>query len=297
MKPDIVQFHDPELVFLGYLMSFALRGTHFIYDVHEDNYTALRNRGNPKKFALIKHIIAGVVRWFELRLHKRVSLVIAEKYYGGIFPEAIEVLNYPILTSNNDSIPPASSEYHELIYTGNVTIERGLDIYKQLVQANKRVRVHLVGRISSSVARQIHQELGDDQKRLVIPFVDEFVDPQVLQAYYQSQVWTAGLAIFPPNEHYFEKELTKLFEYMMNSIPVVCSNFPVWENIVLRHAAGLSVSPENISDISNTIDKLGQDGARVIELGDNGFKALTENYLWADQQANLTNLYERILKD
>lgn len=294
LKPDIVQFHDPELILSGLLLSYFMKNTEFVYDIHEDNYTALRNRGKANKFVLLKRLLARVVRCVEVRLHDRITTVIAEKYYRRIFPRAIEVLNYPVYTHVTKPNQKRHSEYHELIYTGNITQERGLEIYKQLVSTNKKVRVHLVGRIPHSVAQELKGQLGADAERLVIPYVDEFVDPEVLRDYYHSRSWTAGLAVFPRNEHYFEKELTKLFEYMMHAIPVVCSNFPAWENIILHHNAGLSVAPENIAEISATIDRLGQNEDLVKKLGENGYKALVDNYQWVDQERRLIKLYERI---
>ena len=46
------------------------------------------------------------------------------------------------------------------------------------------------------------------------------------------ETWTAGIAIFPFTEHYYEKELTKFFEYMVAGLPVVLSHFPTWRALV-----------------------------------------------------------------
>jgi len=289
LKPDIVQFHDPELVVSALIMSYLMRRTQFIYDVHEDNYTALRDRGNPQKFPTLKYLLAITVRYFELRLHSQVPLVIAERYYRRVFPKAIDVLNYPTLIEHPVKRMKGVSEYYELIYTGNITPERGLEIYKRLVQINPKIRIHLVGRISSKGAAHLKNELDTEAHRLVIPYQDEFVDPILLHEYYSSQSWTAGLAVFPMSGHYYEKE------YMMNSIPVICSNFPTWENIILKHNAGLSVDPDNIEAVSATINRLGTDSEMVTKLGVNGYQALLANYQWMDQEEALLRLYEEIL--
>ena len=57
--------------------------------------------------------------------------------------------------------------------------------------------------------------------------------------------WTAGLALFPDTPHYREKELTKFFEYMAAGLPIICSDFPVWRELVERHRLGLCVDPED----------------------------------------------------
>jgi len=293
MRPDIVHFHDPELLIVGLLISY-LTGISVIYDVHEDNYTALVNRETYKGRFLIK-FAAKIIRNLELIAHKRFHLIIAEKYYIRIFPRAVKVLNYPFPNFPGRKVKKIDSSYAELIYTGNITIERGLEIYCDLVKANSNVRVHLVGKISKEEAKRISSELGEDANRMVIPYTNQFVDPQLIQQYYANYSWTAGLAVFPHNPHYHEKELTKIFEYMSNSIPVICSNFPVWENIVITHEAGVSINPNDISGLSDIINSLYEKPSSISLLGDNGLNAVRKYYTWEEQGNNLLNLYDRLL--
>ena len=61
--------------------------------------------------------------------------------------------------------------------------------------------------------------------------------------------WLAGLAIFPPNPHYYEKELTKFFEYMGAGLPIVCSDFPAWRTLMAETGAGICVDPQDPESI------------------------------------------------
>ncbi len=296
LRPTVVQFHDPELLPSGILLHYLLKKTCLIYDVHEDNFTGLIERGNPRKNRMVKLVLASLVRRAELFASRRLPLIIAEKYYKRYFPNSTEVLNYPIVDKVYENPVAGKTEFLELIYTGNVSIERGLNIYSELVRLNSNVRVHLVGRISSELSKDLHQNLGSEAHRLIIPYTDEFVDPTLLQEYYHQYYWTAGLAIFPKSPHYFEKELTKLFEYMMNSIPVVCSNFPTWENIVIKHQAGVSVDPEDFDNISGVINRLGANDELVNEYGANGSEAVQDYYNWYGQEENLVKLYNKVIQ-
>ncbi|MBT3229437.1 MAG: glycosyltransferase family 4 protein [Candidatus Marinimicrobia bacterium] len=296
IRPSIVQFHDPELLLSGLVLHYLLKPTHLIYDVHEDNYTGLMERGNPQNYTRVKLALAHIVRKVERVAYNRMHLVIAEKYYGKYFPKATAILNYPIIEKIFENDHTKKTEYSELIYTGNISIERGLSIYCKLVEKNKNIRVHLVGRISGNLSIKLHEQLGAEAHRLIIPFRDEFVDPIVLQKYYQRFYWTAGLAIFPESPHYYEKELTKLFEYMMNSIPVICSNYPTWENIVVNHCAGLSVDPNNVDMISQEINRLGANEALINQYGVNGSRAVQENYNWSGQEEALMKLYDKVIR-
>ena len=60
IRPSIVQFHDPELLLSGLVLHYLLKPTHLIYDVHEDNYTGLMERGNPQNYTRVKLALAHI---------------------------------------------------------------------------------------------------------------------------------------------------------------------------------------------------------------------------------------------
>src|SRR5690625_6021755 len=58
-----------------------------------------------------------------------------------------------------------------------------------------------------------------------------------------SHNWLAGIALFPPTEHYMKKELTKFFEYMNAGLPIICSHFPQWKTFIDKYNCGIAVDP------------------------------------------------------
>ncbi|MBK8042480.1 MAG: glycosyltransferase [Haliscomenobacter sp.] len=52
-----------------------------------------------------------------------------------------------------------------------------------------------------------------------------------------------GLVILHPKKNYLEALPTKLFEYMLCGIPVIASNFKLWETLVEESGAGFCVDP------------------------------------------------------
>jgi hypothetical protein len=115
LNPDIIQFHDPELIPRGLKIQDSFSG-HIIYDVHEDNTTAIAHREYLNNF--IRPLLIKLVSHYEKKASNYLKTIIAEKYYSRRFPNAQPILNYPKLDwmteKQNDKI------YNGLIYTGNV---------------------------------------------------------------------------------------------------------------------------------------------------------------------------------
>ncbi len=242
-------------------------------------------------------------------------MVLAEKYYDKRFPKGIHVLNYPIIEvdRSNDSTfgkkgalsqsgydrpLPGGSEpgNSHLLYTGTITEDRGALLHAEMLNYIKDVDIYMVGFCRKSLAQQVWEIAGKEQSRLHLEGEGEFVHPARVQYYYQKGKWLAGLAIFPPTSHYMNKELTKFFEYMLAGVPVICSDFPVWRELVEDTNAGLVVDPFDRNAITDAVEYLKTHPGEARKMGENGKRAVLERYNWNIEGKKLLGLYEQILK-
>jgi glycosyltransferase involved in cell wall biosynthesis len=106
----------------------------------------------------------------------------------------------------------------------------------------------------------------------------------------------AGLALFPDTEHYRRKLLTKIFEYMMAGIPVLCSNFPAWSALIQRIGCGIAVDPGNKSDVMKAIEYLRGNPQEARIMGQKGRQAVLSHYNWDKESTKLQALYQRLLR-
>jgi glycosyltransferase involved in cell wall biosynthesis len=109
-----------------------------------------------------------------------------------------------------------------------------------------------------------------------------------------SESWTAALAVFPRSEHYYEKELTKFFEYMAAGLPILSSDFPTWRALIEPDECGLVVDPADSDAIVAAVMRLHQDRQLAVDMGARGRKVSQERYSWQVQAGNLLALYDRI---
>ena len=102
---------------------------------------------------------------------------------------------------------------------------------------------------------------------------------------------------YSPNVGYHKGTLgvLKMFEYMMAGIPVVATDFELWKEIVEGNDCGLCIDPHNVHAIADAVNYLIDNPARARQMGENGRRAVKEQYNWASQEEILLGLYNTLL--
>ncbi len=305
-RADVYHLHDPELLPVGLLL--RLLGKAVIYDVHEDNYTFLKQKEYLPR--IVQILLPPLFDLFERGAARCMTVCLAEKYYRERFPQGRLVLNYPVLPehpSETDNGAAAQRvrkilnlEQHAnikwLLYTGNVLEERGALLQAAIPRLLPDVGVCFVGECPPELAEKMKSAAGDAADRLIIYGVGHYVPREVIDACYAGYNWLAGMAIFQPSAHYVKKELTKFFEYMLVGLPILCSNFPNWKAMVQDQGYGLVVDPGSTKQITEAIKYLSSHNAEAKLMGEHGREAVLQHYNWRSQERNLLNLYREVLE-
>lgn len=290
LNADIYHFHDPELIPLGRKLKH--NDNIVIYDIHEDYETAMQQKEYLPNF--LAPLAALAYRTATNLLTRNFELCLAEKYYREKFPRGKCILNYPLLSSQDID----HSEDHascRLLYTGNVTAERGAYIHARLPELDSQVSVEYIGKCSQGVADEVFRLAGSNVNRVKITGVEQYIPMEQIEEACFNNRWLAGLALFPPTEHYKRKELTKFFEYMYAKIPILCSDFPTWSQFVTRYDCGIAVNPMDEEEIRAALRFLRDNPDRAAEMGENGRKAIIQQLNWDVEGNKLVNWYRELL--
>lgn len=291
LKADYYHIHDPELLPVAWLLK--RKHNVVIYDIHEDYVTSIMQKEYIVK--PVRRVIALIYKIVETVLTRNIELCLAEKYYKNLYPKGQCILNYPILndTLKNRQIDERPVE-NELIYTGNVSVERGAFIHATLPLLDDEVSVSFVGKCPQKLADQMFKLAGDRRNCLTIEGIDRYVPREEIDFKYISKRWLAGLALFPPSEHYKRKELTKFFEYMSAGIPILCSDFPVWKSFVEKHGCGIAVNPCDKAAIKSALDYLKTNPNKAAKMGKNGQHAVKKYLNWNEEEEKLIQWYDEL---
>jgi len=285
-----VHFHDPEFIIGAVLL--RIFGFDIIYDVHEDNKLGIQQKDYLPK--IIRKPLALFVALIEKISGFLFHQVIAERCYKSRFPNAVSVLNYPKLPDKLPDLQKYNTNKIRLIYTGTITKDRGAFSHIDIIKLIPQAELHLVGRCENRLLNEIKEYAENENDRIRYYVKPEGFSYQELERYYLAGNWTAGLAVFPKTPHYYEKELTKFFEYMLYGIPIVCSNFPVWENLVSQNNVGKVINPDKLDDIESILTEIHVNQTLRDNITNNARYAVTTKYNWDGEFVKLLNLYKKI---
>ncbi len=312
---DVYHFHDPELLPWGLVL--RAMGKTVVFDVHEDFGQAAGVRSwIPRS---LRPAVAALWRGAAWLAGHAFEIVIAERYYARTFPRATPVLNYPHL-ERSDALRRIDRTTTDppnirLLYTGSSTPSRGAILHARLAMLLPGSTIHFSGTMTNAMAREIRAASGDarfgvmdanggvnweerssrpqsEQSSVIVQGAGYYVADQMMDSY--AGRWTAGLAVFPRTDHYYEKELTKFFEYMAAGLPIIASDFPVWRRLVEQNRCGIMVDPDNLADAAERIRHLHDHRDRRRTMTRAGRQVVQDRFNWATQQRNLIALYRRL---
>ncbi len=288
-KADIYHIHDPELLITLLLLKMFSRAK-LIYDIHEDVVSDIQSKTYMNK--IIKKIIATFYSIIEKFTVKRIDFnITATPFIRDKFIQfnlnTTDINNYPIIDELKGKNNPKDST---ICYIGNITEIRGLsNIIKSLEFVD--AELHLAGGYEPIDYRDVLSKKKGWQKVKEYGYINREKMREILLSS------NAGLVLFEPEPNHINSQPNKLFEYMSASVPVICSNFPLWQEIVQKNNCGILVNPENPKEIAKAIQYILDNKEEAKKMGQNGRKAVEEKYNWHNEEKKLFAVYQKILKE
>ena len=88
---------------------------------------------------------------------------------------------------------------------------------------------------------------------------------------------------------------TNFFEYMEAGLPIICTDFNMWRNLIEETNCGVCVEPNNKEELRKAILFLLSDKKTAYEMGQNGRLAVEKKYNWLSQEKKYNHLFNKIL--
>jgi glycosyltransferase involved in cell wall biosynthesis len=295
VQADIYHFHDFELIYKVLPLKKALPKAKLIYDVHE-HYPDMMSmsRKVPK---LLRPLATLIVDKSETYLAAKFDqLITADDAVQERFKKynsRVDVIyNFSDFEPKED---PTEKEY-DVIYQGGITLERGVFNLVQAIQLIKdkfpELKMVFVGPFDDAQGKElVFKYIEEHNLAKHILFVGRVPHLQVEEYIRKSRV---GVVTLLPLPKYYKNIPIKQFEYMSCGIPVVGSNLPPIERFLTSHNSGIIVDPTKPEEISKALSILLADPSLCKEMGDNGLKAVREEYNWGKMEERLFKIYERL---
>ncbi len=291
---DIYHIHDPELLPILQLLKF--RGKHVIFDMHENMPMALL--GKPWIPICLRPMVKFVFSLIERLSLWKCPVIFAENSYRKHYQwvEVSEtILNTPIAEELLKHVVVKKYDHFTVGYLGRVAQQRGsvitLEVLSKLKQRGCKVHFVCIGPVSR------------EHELEVTAIVDSYNLQGVRFHGWQkpNAGWDTlarchvGLAVLQGKPNYVESYPTKMFEYMGLGLPVIASNFPLYKDIIEKNECGICVNPSDVDEIANAIQWLEQHPEKAEELGEQGLRAINEQFNWNIEASKLINFYESVI--
>jgi glycosyltransferase involved in cell wall biosynthesis len=283
-RPDVVQFHDPELIFAA--LSLRKDGRRVIYDVHEDVPADIRSkRWIPGRLRPFVALLAGALERLTARRFDAIvaaTPTIAERFqrYGA----RVVLIRNSVKLSEFMQDAIETPRRRQAAYVGRISFDRGL---VEMVEACRGLGLPLVmaGSIGAEEKTWLaHHEEGVEWRGRL----DRKAIARLLS---QS---TVGFCFLHAEANYLRALPTKIFEYMAAGLPVITSDLPVAKEIVEQARCGLVVANNDPEALKQALSQLAGDSAEVSAMGSRGRAAAGRLYNWEHDAAALVELYGRL---
>ncbi len=300
LQPDLVHFHDPELL----LVAPLLRPARLIYDCQEPfAETVLVRRWIPR---LLRYPTGRLVAFLEPLLARRTDAVVVtedshiDRFREGNRPRLergrpiIVLYNYPLLSSL-DFV--RRSNGRTLLHVGILSEGRGsttmIEAMSLLVRRMAGARLILVGSFDSPEDEvEVRRLIADHGLERAVELVGWVPFSDLPRWFAQADV---GLVPWRSAEEFPPQIIpTKLFEYMGSRLPIVASNRPEIARFMERLDCGLLVEPGDSQGFAEAIEYLLTHPAAAKEMGERGRRAVEETYHWGSEGEKLLALYRQM---
>ncbi|MCS7232323.1 MAG: glycosyltransferase family 4 protein, partial [Elusimicrobiota bacterium] len=245
----IYHLHDPELLLIGLLLK--IYGKTVIFDSHED--FPLQFISKPYLNKQIRIFLSILLKIFENISCRFFNTIITatpsiRNKFLKINSKTIDVNNFPLLKEsllikdNNNK-----RDKNEICYIGGISKIRGIKELIRALELLDDVRLNLAGNFEDNKLEEEVKSLDGWEKVNYYGFVDR---DKVYEIISRSSI---GIVTLHPSINYIDSLPVKMFEYMLGSLPVIASNFPLWKKIVEDNNCGICVDPLNPKEIANAI--------------------------------------------
>lgn len=289
INADIYHFHDPEL--LPYGLRLAKKKKIVIFDSHEN--TAEQIYEKEWIPTGIRGIFKKIYEKYQKYVCKHLDCIISVsphicEYFEKFHDNVEMITNYPPFFQN----VPCERKERVICYAGNISDQWN---HKNIIKAVNNignVNYLLAGRGSKSYIESLKDMQGWEK----VDFRGEVSHEEVPIILQKAAV---GMALLSYNRnvggHRGTLGNTKIYEEMMAGLPVICTDFELWREMINKYDCGICVNPENPREIEDAIRYLLDNPEKAKKMGENAIKAVKEEYNWKTQEVKLLNLYMRLL--
>ena len=289
VNAEVYHFHDPEM--LPYAYKMKKQGYKVIFDSHENTLEYLSEKEYIPNALRIP--LAQLFRNYAKRVLSKVDVIITVtpaivEQMRPLNPHVVMVTNFPPLRELPRDVSHVSGR---LCYTGSIVKTWCIKNIIDAIADIEGIEFYLCGAYDQSYVDSLKSSPGWSKCH----FLGMISNEESIKLQQSSSLGMAmlGYTVFG----FFKKGTlgnTKIYEYMMNGLPVICSDLDVWREMIDKYHCGLYVNPNDINAIKKAVLDIYCNPERLSEMGKNARRAVETEYNWSTQERILVDLYKSL---
>lgn len=293
LDANIYHIHEPYL--LPLVKNLKKLGKKVIYDKHENTLDDSIQKFQKKFGKRIGSYAGKKFYSYEKKKIEKCNLFLYvnpqyEKDGGNI--KSMLLPNFPRLDTK--SLERKVHSDFILCYCGGISEKWNILELTKIVIENTNAKLKLAGKVAPTYLERI-MNYNIDNRIEYYGLVDY---SKVLSIYSESD---AGIALLDKNLGNTLKEgtlaNTKIFEYMQSGLPVIFTDFPLWNNILKEYKFGIPVDIKSKKQIIDAINLLMNDSREAENFGLEGKKAVREKYNWDKYEEKFIEMYGELINE
>lgn len=293
VEADIYHIHDPELLPMAAKLHKC--GKKVVFDSHEFTAKQILTKHYLPKIS--RKILSKLYRSYESIVIRQIDGVISPCMYNGedYFEKDNEnrafINNYPFISilDKNKKCEPNKKE--QICYLGGITKERGAVAMVKAVGIAKYPLILAGGFSPSEMKYELEKEYGYQY----VEYKGVVSHKEAVEIVKESGIGFSVLqnvGQYP----YLHNLPTKVYEYMAAGIPVIISDFEYVRNVLEKYKFGIAVNPGDVEEIAEAIQKISKDKELVYFMGEEGKRAVKEQFNWENDMKILLDFYEKVIE-
>jgi glycosyltransferase involved in cell wall biosynthesis len=267
-------------------------GRKVVYDAHEDLPNQVLNKPylskNSARIAkFISHLLLQITRVANL------SVAATETIAENLPNVNIAVVhNYPPLRVEEVLAAHRGINEREsrIVYVGGVSTARGCRVMIDTMGSNglpEGWRMTLAGQIDLKDL-VVLKKLGGWER---VDYHGQ-VGPEIARELILGS--KLGLVLLADTPAYRASLPTKMFEYFAAGVPVIASDFPLWQKLVQDNGCGILVNPQSPEEVVSAIRRYTENPQLLEEHSKNARNLAVTKFNWKTEGEILTRAYEQI---
>lgn len=293
---DIYHFHDMEL--MPYGMKLKRKGKKVIFDYHEDYATRFADSDALPLPKFAKKILAGIYAWYERKVLRNMDAVISVTPHicnrlSKSNPNTAMVTNYPLI---DEGAWKTKMQYHAesdyIAFAGQVSETYCLAFITRALQDIKGIKFKICG---PQRKNDDLEKINAEDRNGIVDYLGILPFGEVPNFFNHAR---ASVVILGYNSNVGGKLGTlgcnKIYESMLCGVPVICTDFDLWQELMEKYPCGICVNPYDEKQLSDAVQYILDHPEDAAEMGRIGRKAALEEFNWNSQEKILLALYETL---